>query len=45
MDCVLQLRQLQHFLNENSIYAVYQSAYQPRHNAETALLRIHNDVA
>ena len=38
-------RQLQHFLDENDTYAVYQSAYRPRHNAETALLRIHNDVA
>ena len=38
-------RQLQHFLDENGIYGVYQSAYRPRHSAETALLRIHNDVA
>ena len=38
-------RQLQCFLDENSIYAIYQSAYRPRHSAETALLRIHNNVA
>lgn len=38
-------RQLQHFLEGNGVYTVYQSAYRPRHSAETALLRIHNDVA
>ena len=38
-------RHLKHFLDENSICAVFQSAYRPRHSAETALLRIHNDVA
>lgn len=38
-------RQLQRFLNENGILGVYQSAYRPRHSAETALLRIHSDVA
>ena len=37
--------QLQHFLDENGIYTVYQSVYRPRHSAETALLRIHSDVA
>ena len=38
-------QQLQHFMDENGIYGVYQSAYRPHHSAETALLRIHNDVA
>ena len=38
-------QQLQHFMDENGIYGVYQSAYRPHHRAETALLRIHNDVA
>ena len=38
-------RQLQHVLGENGIYTVYQSVYRPRHSAETALLRIHTDVA
>ena len=38
-------RQLQRFLNENGILGVYQSADRPRHSAETALLRIHSDVA
>ena len=35
-------QQLQHFMDENR---VYQIAYRPHHSAETALLRIHNDVA
>ena len=38
-------QQLQHFMDENGIYGVYQSAYRPHHSAATALLRIHNDVA
>ena len=38
-------QQLQHFMDENGIYGVYQSAYRPHHSAETMLLRIHNDVA
>ena len=38
-------RQLQRFLNENGILGVYQSAYRPRHSAETTFLRIHSDVA
>ena len=38
-------RQLQRFLNENGILGVCQSACRPRHSAETALLRIHSDVA
>ena len=38
-------RQLQRFLNENGILDIYQSAYRPRHSAETALLRIQSGVA
>ena len=38
-------QQLQHFMDVNGIYGVYQSAYRPQHSAESALLRIHNDVA
>ena len=38
-------QQLQHFMDENGIYGVYQSAYRPHHSTETARLRIHNDVA
>ena len=37
-------QQLQHFMDVNGIYGVYQSAYRPQHSAESALLRIHNDV-
>ena len=32
-------------MDVNGIYGVYQSAYRPQHSAESALLRIHNDVA
>ena len=38
-------QQLQHFMDENGIYGVYQSVYRPHHSAETALLCVHNDVA
>ena len=38
-------QQLQRFMDVNGIYGVYQSAYRPQHSAESALLRIHNDVA
>ena len=38
-------QQLQHVMDVNGIYGVYQSAYRPQHSAESALLRIHNDVA
>ena len=38
-------QQLQHFMDVNGIYGVYQSAYRPQHSVESALLRIHNDVA
>ena len=38
-------RQLQRFLDENGILGDYRSVYQPSHTAETALWRIHNEVA
>ena len=38
-------QQLQHFMEENGIYGIYQSAYRARHSAEPALVRIHNDIA
>ena len=38
-------QQVQHFMEENSIYGIYQSAYRAHHSAETALMRIHNDIA
>ena len=38
-------QQLQHFMEENRIYGIYQSAYRVHHSAETALVRIHNDIA
>ena len=38
-------QQLQHFMEENRIYGIYQSAYRAHQSAETALVRIHNDFA
>ncbi|KAK2175289.1 hypothetical protein NP493_736g01024 [Ridgeia piscesae] len=38
-------QQVQHFMEENGIYGIYQSAYRAHHSAETALVRIHNDIA
>ena len=38
-------QQLQHFMKENRIYGIYQNAYRAHHSAETALVRIHNDIA
>ena len=38
-------QQLQHFMEENRIYGIYKSAYRAHHSAETALVRIHNDIA
>ena len=32
-------------MEENGIYGIYQSAYRAHHSAETALVRIHNDIA
>ena len=38
-------QQLQHFMEENRIYSICQSAYRAHHSVETALVRIHNDIA
>ena len=38
-------QQVHHFMEENGIYGIYQSAYRAHHSAETALVRIHNDIA
>ena len=38
-------QQLQHFMEENRIYGIYQSAYRAHHSAQTSLVRIHNDIA
>ena len=38
-------KQLQRFLDVNGIYEDHQSAYRAYHSAETALLRIPNDIA
>ena len=38
-------QQLQHFMEENRIYGTFQRAYRAHHSAETALMRIHNDIA
>ena len=38
-------QQLQHFMEENRIYGIYQSAYRAHHSDETALVGIHNDIA
>ena len=38
-------QQLQHFMEENRINGIYQNAYRAHHSAETALVRIHNDIA
>ena len=40
----LVLSQLSDHLSANSLYNRFQSAYQPRHSAETALLTIVNDL-
>ena len=37
--------QLTRYLDENSLHHPYQSAYRPRHSVETALLKVHNDIA
>ena len=33
------------FMEENGIYGIYQTAFRAHHSAETALVRIHNDIA
>ena len=37
--------QLRCYMEENSIHALYQSAYRGNHSTETALLKIHNDIS
>ena len=37
-------KQLQHYLNCNNLFPVFQSAYQQNHNTETALLKVMNNI-
>ena len=37
--------QLITYLDENSLYDQFQSAYRKRHSTETALIKVHNDIA
>ena len=36
--------QLINYLDDNNLQELYQSAYKRRHSAESALIRIHNDI-
>ena len=36
--------QINNYLNANSLYGEFQSAYREGHSTETALLRVHNDI-
>ena len=37
-------KQLQHYLNCNNLFLVFQSAYRQKHRTETALLKVMNDI-
>ena len=37
-------KQLQHYLNCNNLFPVFQSAYRQNHSIETALLKVMNDI-
>ncbi|PFX29818.1 hypothetical protein AWC38_SpisGene5450 [Stylophora pistillata] len=37
-------KQLQHYLNGNNLFPVFQSAYRQNHSTETALLKVTNDI-
>ena len=37
-------KQLEHYLNCNNLFPVFQSAYRQNHNTETALLKVMTDI-
>ena len=36
--------QLMNYMNENSLFNIFQSAYRPFHSCETALLKVQSDI-